>query len=143
MMELDIVRPTSSNWSPLHIVPMKTPGDYHLCGDFRALNNATIPDRYPIPHIQDFATTLHGPTIVFEAGFGSYTPSDSRGTVRCTQNGNHNPFGLFEILWMPFGLRNAAETVQRFVDRVLLGLNFVCTYIDAVLIASCDAEEHN
>jgi hypothetical protein len=29
------------------------------------------------------------------------------------------PFGLFEYLSMPFGLRNAAQTFQRFMDRIL------------------------
>nr|VZI41582.1 unnamed protein product [Spirometra erinaceieuropaei] len=43
---------------------------------------------------------------------------------------------------MPFGLRNASQTFQRFIDRVLRGLPFVYAYIDDVLVASRDVEEH-
>ena len=43
---------------------------------------------------------------------------------------------------MPFGLRNAAQTFQRFMDQVLHGLNFVYNCIDNLLIASPNAEEH-
>ncbi|BHF75397.1 hypothetical protein SprV_0501849400 [Sparganum proliferum] len=52
------------------------------------------------------------------------------------------PFGLFEFIRMPFGLRNAAQTFQRFIDRVLRGLPFVYAYIDDLLVASRNAEEH-
>jgi hypothetical protein len=34
------------------------------------------------------------------------------------------PFGLFEFTKMPFGLRNAAQTFQRFMDEVTRGLRF-------------------
>ncbi|BHF82909.1 hypothetical protein SprV_0802604800 [Sparganum proliferum] len=52
------------------------------------------------------------------------------------------PFGLFEFIRMPFGLRNTALTFQRFIDRVLRGLPFVYAYIDDLLVASRNAEEH-
>ena len=52
MLKLGIIRPSSSAWSsPLHIFPKKTSGDWCPFGDYCALNNATIPDHYPIPHI--------------------------------------------------------------------------------------------
>ena len=43
---------------------------------------------------------------------------------------------------MPFGLRNAAQTFQRFIDQVLHGLPFCFRYIDDLLIASPSPEEH-
>ena len=43
---------------------------------------------------------------------------------------------------MPFGLRNAGQSFQRFLDRVLQGLDFVFIYMDAMLIASKSEEEH-
>ena len=43
---------------------------------------------------------------------------------------------------MPFGLRNAAQTFQRFIDEVLRDLHFSYAYIDDVLIASSTPEEH-
>lgn len=52
------------------------------------------------------------------------------------------PFGLFEFLRMPFGLRNAGQTFQRFMDGVLRGLDFCHVYLDDLLIASPTPSEH-
>lgn len=43
---------------------------------------------------------------------------------------------------MPFGLKNAAQTFQRFMDEVLRGLDFCYDYIDDLLIASRGPTEH-
>jgi len=52
------------------------------------------------------------------------------------------PFGLYEFLKMPFGLRNAAQTFQRMMDRVFNGVPFVFIYLDDILIFSRDRSTH-
>ncbi|GFT03463.1 hypothetical protein TNCV_2986191 [Trichonephila clavipes] len=51
------------------------------------------------------------------------------------------PFGLFEFLYMPFRLSNAAATFQRFIHHVLRGMYFCVPYFD-VLVASEDEDQH-
>jgi cleavage and polyadenylation specificity factor subunit 1 len=52
------------------------------------------------------------------------------------------PFGLFEYLFMPFGLMNAAQAFQRLMDRLFGHFPFLFTYLDDHLIASRTLEEH-
>ena len=63
------------------------------------------------------------------------------------------PFGTFQFLQMPFGMKRSANTFQRFADTVLANIKrkdasgkeipvVTFTYIDDILIASENEEEH-
>ncbi|GBN23680.1 Retrovirus-related Pol polyprotein from transposon 297, partial [Araneus ventricosus] len=135
-----ICRSSKSPWaSPIHLVPKKT--EWRICDDYRRLNAVTEPDRYPLPHIQDFASQLCGKTVFskLDLKHAYYQipaePEDVQKTAQIT------PCGLYEFLYMPFGLRNAAQTFQRFLDDILRDLNCFA-YLDDILIASIDHASH-
>ena len=55
-----IIRRSNSPWaSALHMVP-KPDSSWRPCGDFHRLNNATVPDKYPVPNIRDFMNNVAG-----------------------------------------------------------------------------------
>ena len=142
MMDMGICRPSKSNWaSPLHLVK-KSDGTYRPCGDYRALNAITVPDRYPVPHIQDFNHFLHGKTVFSKIDLVRAFNQIPVHEDDISKTAVITPFGLFEFVFLPFGLRNAAQTFQRFIHSVLKNLPFCFAYIDDIMIASASETEH-
>ena len=71
MINLGVIEPSDSEWSSaLHMVPKKTEtGD--RAEIIESLNAHTVPDRYPIPHIQDFTQRLAWSKAFFKKRLGT------------------------------------------------------------------------
>ena len=147
-----IVRPSNSPYvAPLHLVPKKK--SWRPVGDYRALNKTTVRDTYPLPFLHDFSLSLHG-TAVFSRldlkdAFFQIPISKEDIPKTCVTT----PFGAFEFTRMNFGLCGAAQSFQRFIDGILSDLKvpnpdgstrnpLIFAYIDDILIASADIEQH-
>jgi Reverse transcriptase (RNA-dependent DNA polymerase) len=110
MLAAGIICRSSSQWSsPLHMVRKKD-GGWRPCSDYRRLNIITKEDKYLLPNMGDLSSRLDGCRIFskldLQKGYLQVpvTAKDIPKTAIIT------PFGLFEFLRMPFGLRNACMT---------------------------------
>ena len=142
MVSEGTARRSDSPWEPpLHLVPKRDDG-HRPCGDYRQLNARTIPDRYRVRHLQDFSAHLRGKNIFAVVDLvKAYTQIRVHPDV-IPKTAITTPFGLYEFPYMTFGLRNAGQTFQRFIDGVLQGLDFCFAYCDDILVASSSPSEH-
>ena len=85
-------------------------------------------DRYPVPYLQDFTAQLEGKKIFSKIGLVRRYNQIPVAAVDIPKTAVINPFGLFNFLRMPFGLKNAAKAFQRLMDQVCPGLEMILLY---------------
>ena len=140
-----------SSWCcPLHWVPKKD-DSCHPTVYYRPLNNLTILDTYPLPHLQSLTsfTIKVFSKIDLKDAFLQIPvhPDDIAKTTITT------PFGAFRYHYMPFSLSGASQSFQRFIDAALRDIKIwlpnghekdvsIFAYIDDILFASNSHKTH-
>ena len=100
MEDLGIIRRSDSQWAlPLHIVPAKW-WMVALWG----LQDKTLPDRYPVPHVQDFSAHLAGNHVFSKVDLIRGYHQIPIAANDIAKTAIIIPFGLLEFVRMPFGL---------------------------------------
>ena len=138
------IRPSSSPAASPVLFVKKPDGGLRFCVDYRALNNISIKDRYPLPLTKESLNNLKGmkyfTKIDIISAFNNVRIQEGQEYLTAFRT----RFGLYESLVMPFGLTGAPATFQRFINDTLREyLDIFCTaYLDDILIFSKDRNEH-
>ena len=142
LVDLGVCHRGKSEWSSPLLVTTKPNGGWRVCGDYRRLNNLTTDDRYPVRSIADFTAELDNKTIFSKIDLmkGYHQIQVAEGDIKKTAV--ITPFGLFIFPRTPFGLKNAGQDFQRLMDQILGDLPRVYVYIDDILVASENPEQH-
>jgi hypothetical protein len=138
------IKPSKSPYGAPILFVHKKDGTLRMCVDYRALNKATVKNRYPLPRIDDLFDRLSGAKVFSrnDLGSGYYQIRIAEGDEEKTAY--RTRYGSYEFLVMPFGLTNAPATFCTLMNDIFREWldDFIVVYIDDILIYSGSLEEH-
>ena len=144
MLDVGVIHPSTSEWASAPVLIRKKDGSMRWCIDYRALNDVTVKDVFPLPLINECLDTLYGNEwfTKLDATFGYWqvkvAEEDQKKTAFLTK------YGLFEFSKMSFGLCNAPATFARLMNLVLTGLTWdmVLAFLDDILVLGANFDQH-
>lgn len=140
-----IVRRSTSPFAHNVVLAPKKDGSKRLCINFKPLNEITVPQKFPMPRVDELLDSLQGASVFSTLDFKdaylqiAIHPDDRHKTAF------HTRTGKYEFTCMPFGLVNAPAELQRQVNHDFeepIKEGWLVVYMDDVLIFSRHAQEH-
>ena len=111
--------------------------------DLREVNKAVIPDKYPLPTVDELAGQFHSSKM-----FSKLDLSQGYLQIPLTEKGrNVTAFishdGVFPFKRMPFGLSSAPSAFQKIMVSTLAGLKGVSVCMHDIVVHGATQEEHD
>ena len=141
LLKLQVIRLGKSKYmSSAFAIPKKNE-NIRIVNDYRALNEVSIKDPYPIPSIIDLMHNIKNSTILSQLDLnnGYYQILIDEKDINKTAFFLNNQ--QYEYLRMPFGLTGAPSTFQRCMRTIFQDLEFVQTFLDDILVYSNNEED--
>ncbi|OWY94181.1 reverse transcriptase, partial [Phytophthora megakarya] len=122
LLEAELIEHSEYEWSsPIVIVLKKNGIDIRMCIDYRLLNLLIKLYRYPLPLIDDllvdFRSAMWFMSLDMASGFWAVRMTERAKLISAFVC----PFGHFQWLRMPFGLKNAPLIYQSIINNGLWG----------------------
>ena len=142
-----VIQHSSSSFaSPAFIIPKADPNVLpHWVDNFWQLNENTVTDSHPLPHIDDISNDCTKGKIWAKLDMTNSFFQTRMHPDNIPYTTVSTPFGLYEWLVMLMGLKNAPAIHQRWVTKALGALiGKIChIYLDNIIIWSNSLKEHN
>ena len=144
LLDMKIIRPSTSPWSSCVVVVRKPNGEIRICLDVRAVNARSQYEHYPLPRMDTCLETLNGSefytVLDLASGFHQIELNEDDA---CKTAFSIPGRGSFEYETLPFGLHSGPSTCQRLMELVMLGLSWkiLLIYIDDIIVLGINFEE--